>query len=405
MNRSEVAASLLPASACCLFLLASALSPSMAEAEAQKPVPEAATVAATSPGSSPAARDTNAAQSVAQSMAQEDKGGKGPDEGESATTLRVSTSGAAQYRTIQQAVDAAPADGALILIAPGTYREAVSITRPNIRLRGTGADPSQTVIVDDRNAGENGGTLHSATVEATGDGFRAENLTLQNDFNRTHPQLYQGSQALALMLTADRAVLRNVHLLGNQDTLYVGSKHCAAAPASAATAAQASCPASRSYFSHCLIAGNVDFIFGDGDAVFDHCEIRSTAHSEGFLTAQSRNAPTQDSAYVFNHCTLTAEPGVANVYLGRPWRPYATVIYLNTEMGAHINPAGWREWHPGETHSLDTACYAEYNSTGPGAHPGQRDPHARQLTSAEAAKYQTKTFLAGSDHWDPAAVR
>ncbi len=329
----------------------------------------------------------------------------------SLTTLHVSASsssasnGPAQYRTVQQAIDAAPATGALVLIAPGTYREAVSISKPNIDLRGTGADPSQTVIVDDRNAGENGGTLHSATVEATGDGFRAENLTLQNDFNRTHPQKYQGSQALALMLTSDRAVLRHVHLLGNQDTLYAGSKHCSTTPASAATPAQDSCPASRSYFADCLIAGNVDFIFGDGDAVFDHCEIRSTSHSEGFLTAQSKNSPTQDSAYVFNHCTLTADPGVKNVYLGRPWRPYAKVIYLNTKMGAHINAVGWREWHPGETHSLDTVYYAEYKSTGPGAHPSERDPHVKHLTRAQAEQYRTRTFLAGSDHWNPTSVR
>ena len=38
-------------------------------------------------------------------------------------------------------------------------------------------------------------------------------------------------------------------------------------------------------------------------------------------------------------------------------------------MGDKIDPAGWRERHPGETHSFDTAWYAEFDSTGPGAHP------------------------------------
>ena len=91
---------------------------------------------------------------------------------------------------------------------------------------------------------------------------------------------------------------------------------------------------------------------------------------------------------------------MTGVWLGRPWRPYAKVIFLNTEMGDHIVPAGWREWHPGETHSLEKASYAEYNSTGPGAHRGKRDPHTRILTAAEAAQYETKTFLNG---WDPEA--
>jgi polygalacturonase len=110
--------------------------------------------------------------------------------------------------------------------------------------------------------------------------------------------------------------------------------------------------------------------------------------------------PTEESGFVFNHCTLTAAPGATNIWLGRPWRPYAKVIFLNTEMGAQILPAGWREWHPGETHSLETAYYAEYNSTGPGAHPGERDLHTKLLTAAQAAQFDTRTFLGG---WDPAA--
>jgi len=94
-----------------------------------------------------------------------------------------------------------------------------------------------------------------------------------------------------------------------------------------------------------------------------------------------------------------------NVYLGRPWRPYATVIYLNTEMGERIDPAGWREWHPGETHSIETVFYAEYGSTGPGAHPGEREPHTHFLTPEQAHSYEPSVFLRGSDNWDPAQNR
>lgn len=281
--------------------------------------------------------------------------------------------------SVQRRIDAAPDTGAVITIAPGTYREVLTIDKPHIRLRGTGTDASQTVIVFDKSAGTSGGTTHSATVNVTGDDFLAEDITFQNDFNAHHPQLPQGSQALALKVTGDRAIFRNVRLLGNQDTLYAASKDS---------------PSSQ-YFQDCYIEGNVDFIFGDAKAYFGHCEIRSNAHNGGFITAQSKNRPEQDSAYVFNHCKLTADAGVSRVFLGRPWRPYATVIFLNTEMGAHLEPAGWREWHPGETHSLDTAFYAEYNSTGSGAHPGERDPHTRILTAAEAAKYELKTFFNG----------
>jgi pectin methylesterase-like acyl-CoA thioesterase len=149
----------------------------------------------------------------------------------------------------------------------------------------------------------------------------------------------------------------------------------------------------------------VDFIFGNGKAVFEDCEIKSTRHSIGFITAQSKDAPEQDSAFVFNRCKLTAEPEVSGVWLGRPWRPYATVVFLNTEMGGQIEPLGWREWHPGETRSIETAFYAELNSSGPGAHPGERDPHAKELAAEEAARFETKRFLSGADGWDPTAAR
>ena len=318
-------------------------------------------------------------------------------------TLFVSTGGQADFNTVQAAVDAAPDTGAVILIAKGTYREIVTIHKNNITLRGDGADPAATVIVDDHNAGENGGTLHSSTVSVYADDFHADHITFANDFNHTHAQVSTGSQALALMLQGDRAVLRNVRLLGNQDTLFAGHHGCM-------NTAGKDCSPARSYFADCYIEGNVDFIFGDGAVVFDRCEVRSTAHGAGgYITAQGRVAPDEPgSVYVFNHCTLTAETGAGHVFLGRPWRPYATVIYLHTVMGDAIDPAGWHEWHEGETHSLETATYAEFDSSGPGAtaaNIAQREKFSKQLTAAEAAAYATRTVLSGSDNWDPEKVR
>ncbi len=311
-------------------------------------------------------------------------------------TLYVAADGTGDFYSIQRALEAAPATGALVLVAPGVYREVLTIDKQNIQLRSVNPDASKTVVVNDRNAGENGGTLHSATVNVTGDNFFAENITFENDFNKTHPQLPSGSQALALRIIGDRAIFHNVHLLGNQDTVYTGTRNCAPDGAG--------CIPTRQYFSDCIIAGNVDFIFGDSKAVFDRCEIHSTAHNGGYITAQSKHYAGQDSGYVLNRCKLLADQGLTgNVFLGRPWRPYARVIYLNTEMGSHIDPAGWREWHPGETHSLETVYYAEYNSTGPGAQPSQRDPHTHFLTTEEAKQYDPAVFLRGPDNWNPFA--
>jgi polygalacturonase len=317
--------------------------------------------------------------------------GKTPPEDE---TLYVAADGTGDFYSIQRALDVAPKTGALLLVAPGTYREVLKIDKPNIRLRSANQDASKTIVINDLSAGTAGGTLHSATVNVTADNFSAENITFQNDFNATHPQLPAGSQALALLVTGDRAVFHNVRLLGNQDTVYAGSRNCAPDGQS--------CIPARQYFSDCYVAGNVDFLFGDGKAVFDHCEIHSVAHAGGYITAQAKHYPDEDSGFVLNRCTLTADPDVTNtVYLGRPWRPYATVVYLNTEMGSHIDPAGWREWHPGETHSIDTVYYAEYNSTGPGAHNSERDSRVHFLSEEQAKQFAPSVFLRGTDDWDP----
>ena len=309
-------------------------------------------------------------------------------------TLYVAADGTGDFYSIQRALDAAPKTGALVLVAPGVYREVLTVDKPNIQIRSANGDAAKTVVVNDRSAGTNGGTLHSATVNVTADNFFAENITFENDFNRTHPQLPAGSQALALLVTGDRAVFHNVRLLGNQDTVYAGSRNC--------SPDGENCIPTRQYFSDCYVAGNVDFIFGDSKAVFDRCEIHSTAHAGGYITAQSKHYPGEDSGFVINRCKLTADPGVTqNVYLGRPWRPYATVVYLNTEMGERVDPAGWREWHPGETHSIETVFYAEYGSTGPGAHPAEREPHTHFLSAEQARPFEPSIFLRGSDNWDP----
>ena len=86
-------------------------------------------------------------------------------------------------------------------------------------------------------------------------------------------------------------------------------------------------------------------------------------------------------------------------YLGRPWRPFAKVVFLRTEMSAAIRPEGWHNW--GKPDAEKTAFYAEFASTGPGANPAARAPWSHLLTAAQAAAYTPATVLAGDDHWNP----
>lgn len=307
--------------------------------------------------------------------------------------VTVAADGSGDYKTVQEGVDALSENGGRVFVKPGTYREVVHIAKPRVRMQGLGDDPAKVVIVYSNSAYSSGGTFHSATAFVTGDDFYAENVTFQNDYSRSHGQQPQGSQAIALAVRGDRAIFRNVRFLGAQDTLFAASRSCQtdAGP----------CIPARQYFYNCYIEGNVDFIFGDAEAVFDHCHIHVIAHPQVYVTAQSRRYPEQQSGYIFDHCRITADAQVGKIFLGRPWRAYATVVFLESQLDEKVDPAGWAEWHAGETARLETAFYAEHDSVGPGSDPARREAYAHQLSGAEAKRYAATSFLAGSDGWNP----
>jgi pectinesterase len=99
---------------------------------------------------------------------------------------------------------------------------------------------------------------------------------------------------------------------------------------------------------------------------------------------------------------LTGENTGKGVYLGRPWRPYSRVVYLNCWLGDHILPEGWSKWT--NTDNDKNAWYAEYASSGPGAKADQRVPWAHSLSSSEVNAFQPDVFLRGVDGWQPTAA-
>jgi len=157
----------------------------------------------------------------------------------------------------------------------------------------------------------------------------------------------------------------------------------------------------------------VDFIYGSATAVFERCEIHS--RNGGHVTAAS-TPKDHPFGFVFFNCKLSGDdiawkptpehpstepvkPPNRMADLGRPWRPYAAVAYINCEMGDHIKPEGWNNWRNPENEK--TARYAEYKSTGPGANPTKRVPWSKQLTDDEAAGITADAVLGGDDDWHP----
>jgi len=313
------------------------------------------------------------------------------------TTVIVGTA-SGDYTTLQAAVNALPSTGGEIEIEAGTYNGQTTITKPNVWLIGEGSSASSTVLADNLSAAGTGSDKASSTliVTTTATGFYAKNLSIENTYG-------SGSQAVALFLQADESVLRNVNITGTQDTLYLGSLGCSST----------TCTPARQYFYDSYIQGNVDFIFGDGAAVFDTCTMQidenGSLTGETTVTAQFRQFTNYLSGFVFWNSTIRSSPatGMTNDYLGRPWSKLAYVVSINSDLSAPINNAGWIEWEPGTTDNLATAYYAEYDSTGAGAvgyANKERESHAVYLTSSQVSQYSPDTFLAGSNAWDPTAV-
>jgi pectinesterase len=300
------------------------------------------------------------------------------------TRLTVAQDGSGNYTTIQEAVNAMrdfSQERVTIFIKKGVYHEKLVIPswKTNISLVGESRD--STIITNDDYSGKPlpGGkdvtsgrdkfsTFNSYTVQVKGNDFMAENLTIQNTAGRV-------GQAVALHAEGDRCVIQNCRLLGNQDTLYVGID------------------SSRQFYKDCQIEGTTDFIFGPATVVFQHCTIKSLSNS--YITAASTTT-RQAYGFVFLNCTLEADTGAKKVLLGRPWRPHARTVFINTVMGEHIVAAGWDNWRNVENEK--TAYYAEYNSSGAGANPSGRVSWSHQLTKKEAKQYTLKNILGD---WKP----
>lgn len=289
----------------------------------------------------------------------------------------VAADGSGDYTTVQAAIDAVPVfrknNRTTILIRKGTYKERVIIAECKINITLIGEEGA--IITNDGYAqkdngmGEEMSTSGSATVYIYGAGFYAENIIFENSAGPV-------GQAVAAFVSADKASFRHCRFLGHQDTLYTYGMN------------------TRQYYEDCYIEGTVDFIFGWSNCVFNRCEIHSK--SSGYVTAPS----TPEGAaygYLFLDCRLTADEGVSNVYLSRPWRPYAKCVYVRCWMDSHIAPAGWDNW--GNKENEKTAYYAEYGSTGPGAAPAGRVPWSHQLS--DTTGYSISDILADEDGWNP----
>jgi len=307
------------------------------------------------------------------------------------------------YATVREAVAAcaamnptSEAQRITVHIAPGTYREQVVVNTPYVSFVN---DTDEEVLLtwyygigceyysidasgyynaeraydkfEKKGAADWGATVF---VSPSATAFRADGITFENSFNRylTDEELEDGvaiasdsalkdernysldvqskaatERAAAMVVKADKVEFKDCAFLSSQDTLFTGNA------------------AYNVYFKNCFIEGQTDYIFGDGNAVFDACELSwcgySTGSLGGYITAAK---PSTVNGYLFRNCVVTAsdeltvEPG----YFGRPWGADAKVKFLNTRLESTdlITAAGWTSMSGA---APENANFAEYNTT------------------------------------------
>jgi hypothetical protein len=294
----------------------------------------------------------------------------------SSTALTVALDGTGDFCSPQGALDAVPSNNqaaTTIDIGPGTYHGVVYFAgKQNITLRG--ADRKQTILSGVNNNNLNAGTKIRALVGAdNANGLVVENLTIHN----LTPQ--GGSQAEALRLqNCDKCIVRDADILSLQDTLLWSG---------------------RLYADNCFIAGNVDFIWGNGVAYFNECEIKTVGRN-GYIV-QSRNAAGA-YGYVFVDSRITSDAGITGSTLARidaSAYPGSHVAYIDCELGSHISSAGWTITGGSPPASLRFWEYRSKNSSGTLISTSGRLAGSTQISAEQAASMRDKATVLGG--WTP----
>jgi len=288
----------------------------------------------------------------------------------------------ASFLTIQSAIDSIPSqskDHYTIEVDSGIYYEKIILAKPNVTINGTSSAAS-IITYDDcafsmSSDGTKLGTFRSYTFFVDAPNITLSNLSIINSSGFGN----QVGQAIALYADGDMLQVRDCKLLGHQDTLFTGPLPKVAIQPNGFAGPKEHSPRifTHQYYFNCYIEGDVDFIFGSAFAFFEKCIIFSHKKNldtskpqeneveiHGYITAAS--TPKEEPyGYIFYKCKIQSDCPKHSVYLGRPWREYASVLFQQCQLGEHIHPQGFHDWN--KTNFHNTFRFSEGQNYGPGS--------------------------------------
>ncbi|XP_062102950.1 probable pectinesterase/pectinesterase inhibitor 20 [Humulus lupulus] len=232
--------------------------------------------------------------------------------------------------------------------------------------------------------------MTSCVAVLAGQGFLGANLTVVNTAGPNK------SQAVALRNSADYSTFYSCSFEGYQDTLYIHTH--------------------RQFYRDCDIYGTIDYIFGNGSAVLQNCNIYVRKPLTGqftVITTHGRTDRNQNTGISIQNCNILPTPDLATsnaralegretkTYLGRPWRDYCRVIFMECFMDEFIDPAGWHRWNDSDFGTRNSYL-AEFDNWGGGSYTTKRVtwPAFHLINAVEAQDFTVSRFING-DLWLP----
>ncbi len=249
--------------------------------------------------------------------------------------------------------------GDTIIISEGIYNEKVKITASDIIIKGEGK-----VIIQNKDYyskihkdNKEYNTFRTYTVMVSGDNVLIDNVEI---VNLSVPSRTYG-QAVALHVLGDNFKLLNSTLKSAQDTLFLAplplnlqEKYIGFLNGDELSGRWLS-----SYFYNCYIEGDVDFVFGASDTIFNNCHFHCVkTHHHGYFFAPSHEEGMEFGFTVINSKFTAADKN--SILIARPWRDYGkvTIINSNFEEGI-IMKDGFDKWN--DTSRDKTARFEYYN--------------------------------------------
>ena len=235
----------------------------------------------------------------------------------------VAADGSGDFCTVQGVLDSLPTGNTtptLANIHNGTYTELID-TRYKNNVTFRGQDRYQTIIKYANNSALNGSTHNRIVIKVFSNDIVFDNLTVTNS------TVSHSAQAECFMLEANikHFILNNAEAHSYLDTI------------------DSNTGGTQGYINNCLIRGDQDVIWGNGNLFINNSEIRTLAANGSSTQARTDNPGSGSNGMSFVHCRITEDSGsVTNCLLGRSLgNNDGNVVYSYCNFGTNL--IGWTD--------------------------------------------------------------